>query len=407
MFAIKVRLSLITFVIVVFFLGAFSCGNPSAQEKNQPTSKSSVAIPEEVNDDNNAQAVVALLVSPENPRPGEVFHVMATGGKSILKAKIVVRGAAGEIESVKSRSGDGLPFWRIDEFKAGAKGKYHIALSEGSTSASLDFSVTDKQSPSSSNSVWKTQRGWDSKTEALYAAWINALFYDADERSSWTALQEVTQNRERNFLYNSLSLGEDEPKGNIKVLMQPDCADNPFYMRAYFAWKLGLPFGFHKCDRGYLGGAAPKTGPWITNESIIPKTHPTQKFNTFIRIVMNGVHSGTARTALKDESSDYYPVPLTKESLRPGVVFADPYGHTLIIVRRVPQTSDSPGILLSVDAQPDGTVGIKRFWKGNFLFSTTEVIGDPGFKAFRPIVVNNGKSRDRGRTFVCPFAKSR
>ena len=392
MLRIKVRLSLSAFFMAVFFLGVFSCGNRSAQEKNQPASKSSVELPEEVNDDHDAQAVGALLVSPENPRPGEVFHVMATGGKSIGKAKIVVSSAAGEIESEKGRTGDGLPFWRIDEFKAGFKGKYHIALSEGSTTASLDFSVTDQPSQPSSNSVWKTTRGWDSKTEVLYSAWVNALFYDADERSSWKALQEVTQNQERNFLYNSLSLGEDDPNSKIKVLMEPDCADNPFYLRAYFAWKLGLPFGYHESNRGYLGGA-PKTGRWITNESIISKTHPTQKFNTFIRMVMNGVHSGTARTALKDESSDYYPVPLTKESLRPGVVFADPYGHTLIVVHWVPQTSDSPGVLLSVDAQPDGTVGIKRFWKGNFLFSTTDVIGDPGFKAFRPIVISKNKLR--------------
>ena len=72
----------------------------------------------------------------------------------------------------------------------------------------------------------------------------------------------------------------------------------------------------------------------------------------------------------------------------PGTVYADPYGHTLILIGRVQQTSDQPGILLSVDAQPDGTVGIKRFWKGNFLFNTSGVVGEPGFKAFRPISCN-------------------
>jgi len=39
------------------------------------------------------------------------------------------------------------------------------------------------------------------------------------------------------------------------------------------------------------------------------------------------------------------------------------------------------------------SIAIKRFWKGNFLFTTSEVVGDPGFKAFRPIVVNDGKFR--------------
>ena len=105
---------------------------------------------------------------------------------------------------------------------------------------------------------------------------------------------------------------------------------------------------------------------------------------------MDGVHSGTARTALDNENSDYYPVPLEQGALRPGTVYADPYGHTLILIGRVPQTNDHPGLLLAVDAQPDGTVGIKRFWKGNFLFNTSEVIGEPGFKAFRPISLNKG-----------------
>jgi len=391
---IKVSLNLRTFAIAAIFMGLASCGNRSVIEKNQSTPEPSAALPEEVNQDDDVQAVVALLVSPENPRPGQVFRVMVTGSKKIRKAKIEVSSPSGEIDAEKSRSGDGLPFWRIDEFKAGPEGKYHVAVSDGSENVSLDFSVTDKPTQHSSNSVWNARQGWDSKMEALYSAWINALFQDADERASWKALNETTENKENNFLYDHFSLGEDDAAGKNKVLMQPDCADNPFYLRAYFSWKLGLPFGYHLSDRGYLGGS-PKTGQWITNGMIISKSNATQKFNAFVRMVANGVHSGTARTAFKDESSDYYPVPLTREALRPGVVFADPYGHTLILVRSIPQTSDSPGVLLSVDAQPDGTVGIKRFWKGNFLFNTnkTEVIGEPGFKAFRPIGLNDGKLR--------------
>ena len=95
----------------------------------------------------------------------------------------------------------------------------------------------------------------------------------------------------------------------------------------------------------------------------------------------------------EDESLDYYPLPLTRAALRPGAVFADPYGHTFTLVRWVPQSGRKPGLLLAVDAQPDGTVQIKRFWKGNFLFTTTGVIGEPGFKAFRPIRVEGGKPR--------------
>lgn len=382
---ITVRSLLSAFSLALIFLGLFSCGNGSAGDKsNLSTDSLAVEESEEV------QMVSAILVSPENPRPGEAFRVMVTGGKKIRKVKIEITGTTGEIESGKSRAGDGLPYWRIDEFIAGPEGEYQVEMG----SEKMSFKVADKLMNSATQAVWKTKLGWDNKTEALYSAWVNALFCNADERSSWGALHEVTQNKDWNFLYNHFLLGEDDPTGKNKVEMEPDCADNPFYLRAYFAWKLGLPFGYHESDRGYLG-RAPNTGRWITNETVISKAHPTQKFNTFMRMVMNGVHSGTARTALNNENSDYYPVPLTPESLRPGIVFADPYGHTLILVNKLPQSGDHPGALLSVDAQPDGTVGIKRFWKGNFLFNTNEaeVIGEPGFKAFRPIVLNEGKLR--------------
>lgn len=381
-------------LIGAIFSGIFSCGNRSSGDKSKSASDSAVVSVEEPDDLSDLQIVNAVLVSPENPRPGEIVRVMVTGGKSIRKAKITVNSPSGEIETGKNRTGEGLPYWLIEEFTAGPEGEYRLTLKTGNTSEQLDFLVTEKPAISASQAVWKTKQGWDSKTEALYSAWVNALFQGADERSSWGALNEITQNQDLNFLYNHLSLGEDDANGKIKVMMEPDCADNPFFLRAYFAWKLGLPFGYHEADRGGLG-RAPHTGQWITNQVILSKSHPTQKFNTFMRMVMNGVHSGTARTSLNNENSDYYPVALSREAIRPGIVYADPYGHTLILVGQVPQTDDNPGVLLSVDAQPDGTVGIKRFWKGNFLFNTNEkeVIGEPGFKSFRPIVVTDGKLR--------------
>jgi hypothetical protein len=394
MSGITFRSLLKIFSIAAIFIGIFSCGNRTAGDKSKSGSDSLVVSVEEPEDLSDFQVANAVLVSPENPRPGEIFRVMVTGGKSIRKAKIEVKSPSGEIETKKSRNGAGLPFWRIDEFVAGIEGNYKVTFETKTTTESLEFTVAGKPTISASQSVWKTKQGWDSKAEALYSAWVNALFQGADERSSWGALNEITQNQELNFLYNHHSLGEDDASGKIKVLMEPDCADNPYFLRAYFAWKLGLPFGYHEADRGGLG-RAPKTGRWITNEVILSKSNPVQKFNTFARMVMNGVHSGTARTALANENSDYYPVSLSKEAIRPGIVYADPYGHTLILVGQVAQTDDNPGVLLSVDAQPDGTVGIKRFWKGNFLFNTNEkeVIGEPGFKSFRPIVVTDGKLR--------------
>jgi hypothetical protein len=98
------------------------------------------------------------------------------------------------------------------------------------------------------------------------------------------------------------------------------------------------------------------------------------------------VHSGSGRTKLTDDNNDYYPVPLSEDALRPGTVYADPYGHMLMLVRRVPQQDGAAGVFLAVDAQPDATVARKRFWRGNFLFAQDPALGGPGFKRFRPIV---------------------
>jgi len=117
-------------------------------------------------------------------------------------------------------------------------------------------------------------------------------------------------------------------------------------------------------------------------------------FGDFTRIVSDSVHSGSARTALADNNTDYYPVPLTQETLRPGTAYADPYGHILMIVRRVAQTDKAAGVILAVDVQPDGTVARKRFWRGNFLFAQDPALGGPGFKRFRPVVATaNGQMR--------------
>lgn len=341
-------------------------------------------------DTDGYNSVNTLLVLPKNPRPGEPFRILATGGNKIRKADIIINGPSGILESVKSKTGEEIPHWRLDDFEGSPAGKYKVSLiSDKKEVCKTEFTISPGNSAFQSGAVWKTLRGWDSGMEEIYSAWINALFQGCGEEASWPALHMVTQNRKQNFLYNYLSLGEDDPDGKNRLIMQPDCADNPFYLRAYFSWKLGLPFGYHECDRGSLV-RSPRAGKWITNETSSSKTNPVLAFNSFLRMVMNGVQSATARTALTDENSDYYPVPLEQGALRPGTVYADPYGHTLILTGRKLQTNGHPGLLLSVDAQPDGTVGIKRFWKGNFLFNTSGVIGEPGFKAFRPISFKNG-----------------
>lgn len=385
-----IRLLFIGLASSLFFFSFDSCSGEKTREKGSAILEKIESV---VKSETPDEYVVlnTMLLLPEHPVPGEGFRILATGGRNIREAKIIVIGPSGTIESKMDKTGDELPCWRINDFDGSTEGNYKATLMiDEKVVAKLEFEILPKKATPSKSGVWKTTRGWDSKMETLYSAWVNALFQGSNEQTSWSALHEVTQNRENNFLYNYLSLNEDNPETKIRVIMEPDCADNPFFLRAYFAWKLGLPFGYHICDRGWENHP-PQTGQWITNESSSSNSNPVLAFNSFIRSIMNGVHSGTARTALNNENSDYYPVSLERSALRPGSVYADPYGHTLILVSWIPQTKNAPGLLLAVDAQPDKSVAIKRFWKGNFLFNTSEVVGEPGFKAFRPILFENGK----------------
>ncbi len=233
-------------------------------------------------------------------------------------------------------------------------------------------------------SVWPLRNSWNRAMEDLYSAWIAKLF-DAPPNAelSWPALHFVLRDRSRNFLFNYLGLGEDQ----LGLIYRPDCADFPYFLRAYFAFKMGLPFGYSTCSRGF-GGRPPKCAGWssVLNAAAGQKQNTVGTFAQYLRTVADGVQSGNGRTLASDDRTDLYPVPLTQETLRPGTIYADPYGHFLILVRRVPQIGGRPGIFLAVDAEPDGTVTRKRFWRGNFLFVHDPALGSPGFKRFRPII---------------------
>ena len=336
-----------------------------------------------------------LLISPKAIKPGDALRVLVSFEGDFRDVMISVAGPAGPLTQSGRRRGGGPPYWLAAEFRIPAPGRYTVvATRDGRNAAEAEISVpTPASSAKRAGGVWQSLRGWSRVEENLYSAWLDALFQAADERSSWDTLDEVTRDPGRNLLFNHFGLGEDDGAGPGAVEMTPDCADNPFYLRAYFAWKTGLPFGFHESSWGTLD-AMPRALRWWTNDSLSGGGGSTaQSFGRMLVTVKNTVHAGNGRMDFKADRADYYPLPLTRKDLRPGAVFADPYGHTLTIVRWVPQTAKKPGLLLAVDAQPDGTIGIKRFWPGNFLFNTREVVGEPGFKAFRPIVLDAGRPR--------------
>jgi hypothetical protein len=347
----------------------------------------------------------------------------------------------GRVAAASRERHGGPPYFWLAEVASPAAGTWHAKLAASSgapadcATITHEIAVSDHQPPAPprGEGVWPIRAAWSRATENLYSAWIEKLF-DAplDAAPSWPALHEVLRDRSRNFLFNHLGLREDQ----TGLVMRPDCADLPYFLRAYFSFKMGLPFGYSKCSRGG-GGQPPRCPAWwnivnqeppppppepeasapdprVPSSSMFPifgqqsRPQPVARpispartpvpahlglsaaFGHYLPILADAVHSGSGRTAANDDNTDYYPVPLSQETLRPGTIYADPYGHVLMLVKRVPQSDGAAGIFFAVDGQPDATVARKRFWRGNFLFAQGAAFGGPGFKHFRPIEMKGG-----------------
>ncbi len=332
---------------------------------------------------------VAVFVSPERPVPGGPLRAVAVA-EVPLDATLTVVGPNGDIDGQTHERHGGPPYWWLVEMSTSMPGTYQACLSQTKACAEVAVGNPPHRQPAA-DAAGPVRREWNRALEDLYAAWIEHLFDDPLEAEpSWHSLHEVTRQPARNFLHDHLGLGEDDERG---LRLEPDCADLPYFLRAYFAWKLGAPFGYSECSRGSNGH--PPTCPAWHSSGEWPAAAPDQlrRFAHFIQRVADGVQSGNGRAPATSDHTDFYPTRLAPDSLRPGTVYADPYGHTLILVHRIPQTSAAAGVLLAVDAQPDGTVARKRYWRGNFLFALDPALGSPGFKHFRPIVREHGTLR--------------
>lgn len=321
---------------------------------------------------------VRVWTAPLVARPGERLEFLAIATDGDL-TELQITDPAGRRISQTVVKGGGPPWSLRAGVPAAARGSYRIEARRGAQVVACTEIEVDGGAGNRGSGAW------DLATQALYAAWIEHLFDAPPEQSlSFPSLEPVLRDPQRNFLHDYLRKGED-----ARVVAEPDCADLSFFLRAYFAWKLGLPVSWRACDRG-SSNRPPRCDQPETDRSFIGTAASVGTFLRVSRRIMDRVTSGGGRTALSDSASDFYPVSLERSSLWPGTVYADPYGHTLMIVKWVPQTEQSGGLLLAVDAQPDNSVARKRFWEGTFLFARTPSAG-PGFKVYRPPLAGGAK----------------
>lgn len=361
---------------------------------------------------------VLLFVSPEHPVRGQPMRVVAVADH-VVDAHLALRAPDGAAVPIDAAREGGPPYAWVARVAAPSKGRWHATLTRDEACGSAEIASRDvvvglhpgPVPATPRTALWFTRAAWTPSFENLYSAWIQHMF-DAPEgaQPSWPALHEVLRDEGRNFLFDHLGASEDEQG----MVVRPDCADLPYFLRAYFSSKFGLPFGWSHCSRGE-NGSPPTCTDFATSSDPFPKPEAdagadakplvlppwadpdrdrsgpwennVKRLGEFFRTTLaDAAQSGAGRTPAEDETGDYYPVALTADELRPGTIYGDPYGHVLVLAKRLAQTASRGGILYAVDGQPDGTVARKRFWRGNFLFAIDPSLGAAGFKRFRPVL---------------------
>ncbi len=211
-------------------------------------------------------AELSVLASPIAPWRGAPLLVLFAAEKP-MEGELSLISPDGRVAAKSRERRGGPPYFWLAEVASPSAGTWRAKLSTTSgapadcTTITHDIAVSDRQPPPPHNgesAVWPIRNAWSRATENLYSAWVEKLF-DAplDAAPSWPALHEVLRDRSRNILFNHLGVREDQ----MGLVMRPDCADLPYFLRAYFSFKMGLPFGYSKCSRGGAG-QPPRCHEW-------------------------------------------------------------------------------------------------------------------------------------------------
>jgi hypothetical protein len=212
---------------------------------------------------------------------------------------------------------------------------------------------------------------------------------DADERGYSEFIQAIGDAQCRTVdqcLKNPANpFARSDPPG---IAYRADCADLPYFLRAYYAWKRGLPFS-------YISAVSPKGstsdirytrfGNDIASRRDI-LTGTTNGPDLLVNL-RDTISSAMYRLHPDMENTDLYPVRIDRKALRAGSVLYDPNGH-LAVVYRV----EEDGRILYIDAHPDNS--LTRGTYGRKFVRSSPGMG-AGFKNWRPAkLVGGAKSPD-------------
>ena len=166
------------------------------------------------------------------------------------------------------------------------------------------------------------------------------------------------------------------------IYFRSDCADLPYVLRAYYAWKRGLPFTYESAvePRGHTSDIRYTTaGNEVTERTDVLSMSTTGY--ALLDTLRDAISSATYRLDpdIDTPRPDHYSPAIGAKSIRPGTVIYDPNGH-LATVYQV----DPDGRIHYIDAHPDNSL-TRGFYDERFVRARPDM--GAGFKNWRPVTL--------------------
>ena len=176
------------------------------------------------------------------------------------------------------------------------------------------------------------------------------------------------------------------------VHFESDCADLPYVLRAYYAWKRGLPFSYERDvePRGHTRDIRyTKNGnEVVARTDVLSNSTSGYALLSDVRDMISSASYRIHPDIEEPKEPDLYSPAITARSIRPGTLIYDPNGHVATIYR-----VDPDGRINYIDAHPDNSV-TRGFYDERFVRSRPGM--GAGFKNWRPIHLVDATRRADG-----------
>ncbi len=225
---------------------------------------------------------------------------------------------------------------------------------------------------------WEVYKpAWEAADEAGYSAFVQAL-----GRSDCTSIDSCLKDEANPY------------RSPVDPDLPGDCADMAYVLRAYYAWKNGLPFSYQNAmrtaDRSRQDLRYSSEGNLVAGRRQI--LNSVSNAPAFIARIGGEVSTAMFRTNPEAghgrNFDDFYPVRIERGAVRPGILAYDIYGHVGIVYDIL-----DDGRVLVVASHPDNSV-TRTTYGPNFMRSKPEL--GAGLKAWRPIFVDGAKTDPDG-----------